>query len=56
MDINGSSQKYGSNIGTLSAILETSWNQNGFGQHSAKTIGIGAEALSLLIIGLVGII
>ena len=49
----GSCQEYGAINEKLSVLLETSWNQNSFGLHSNKTIGVGTEVLTSLLLGVV---
>lgn len=49
----GSCQAYGASKNTLSILLETSWNINGTGLHSNKTIGIGAESLASVLLSII---
>ena len=44
------STDYAQNIGIPSICLETSWNQNATGHHSAATIAVGAEAFGNMLL------
>jgi hypothetical protein len=49
----GGCDAYGTSQGVFSSLIETSWNQNSTGLHSNKTIGIGCEALSCILLAIV---
>lgn len=42
---------YSRDCGIPSALLETSWNVNNTGKHSKLTIGVGAEAEAMVLLG-----
>lgn len=50
-NVSGGCDMYGVKMGGFAGTLETSWNQNNFGLHSNKTIGVGCEAMSCVLLG-----